>query len=92
MNEESGDKKTYNTARARLKAADQQRLERDLNTNNTEDMWQAIQNITGYKSRSAHIMCEAMSPDELNSFRARFFDILNKESAVKSTPPPEDLS
>eukprot|EP00064_Thunnus_orientalis_P020697 superscaffoldBa00005836_g20842 len=93
----SGDKEAYNTARARLKAGikeakrkHQQRPERDLNTNNTKDMWQVIQNITGYKSRSAPIMCEAKSPDELNSFYARF-DILNKESAVKSTPPPEDL-
>ncbi len=66
------------------------RHQRDLNTSNTKDMWQAIRNITGYKSRSAPIMCEATLPDELNTFYARF-DHLNKESAVKSTLPPEDL-
>eukprot|EP00064_Thunnus_orientalis_P005316 superscaffoldBa00000514_g5330 len=45
----SGDKETYNTARARLKAGikeakqrHQQRLERDLYTNNTKDMWQQL--------------------------------------------------
>eukprot|EP00064_Thunnus_orientalis_P001656 superscaffoldBa00000114_g1659 len=90
--------RTYNTARARLKAGikeakqrHEQRLERNLNTNNTKDTWQAIKNITGYKSSSAPIMCEATLPDELNSFYAHF-DILNKESGVKSTPPPEDLT
>ena len=35
-------------------------------------------------------MCAATLPDELNSFYAHF-DILNKESAVTSTPPPEEL-
>ncbi len=35
------------------KRRNQERLERDLNTNNTKDMWKAIQTITGYKSRSA---------------------------------------
>ncbi len=34
-------------------------------------------------------MCEATLPDELNTFYAHF-DLLNSESAVKSTPPPED--
>ncbi|TNN75596.1 hypothetical protein EYF80_014146 [Liparis tanakae] len=34
-------------------------------------------------------MWEAMFPDELNTFSAHF-DLLNKESAVKSAPPPED--
>ncbi len=34
-------------------------------------------------------MCEAMLPDELNTFYARF-DLLNKESSVKSTLPSED--
>ncbi len=77
----SGDKEAYNTTRVRLKADNkkekqryQERLERDLN----KYMWQAIQNITGYKSRSTPIMCEAMLPDEHNSFYARF-DLLNKE-------------
>ena len=56
---------------------------RDLNTNSTKDMWQAIQNIIGYKCRSVPIKCEATLPNKLNSFCARF-DILNKESAVKS--------
>ena len=36
-------------------------------------------------------MCEATLPDELNTFYA-CFDVLNKESDVKSTLPPEDLS
>ena len=36
----------------------QQRLERDLNNNNTQDMWQAIQNVIGSKSSSAPVMCE----------------------------------
>ncbi len=34
-------------------------------------------------------MFEATLPDELNTFYARF-DLLNKESAVKSTLPPDD--
>lgn len=35
-------------------------------------------------------MHEAMSSDDLNTFYASF-DLLNKESAVKSTLTPEDL-
>lgn len=34
-------------------------------------------------------MCEAMLSDDLKTFHV-CFDPLNKESAVKSTPPPED--
>ncbi len=34
-------------------------------------------------------MCEAMLPDELNTFYARL-DLLNKESAAKSSPPLDD--
>ena len=63
----SGDKEAYNTAGARLKARikgakrrHQQRLERDLNTNSTNSLWQVIQNVTGHKSRSAPFMCEAI--------------------------------
>ncbi len=36
-------------------------------------------------------MCEVTLPDELNTFYA-CFDLLNKESAVKSTPSPADQS
>ncbi len=35
------------------------------------------------------LMYEATLPDELNTFYARF-DLHDKESAVKSTPPPDD--
>lgn len=52
-------------------------------------MWQDIQDITGCKSRSIPIMCEATLVDKLNSFYARF-DLLHNESAVKSTLPPEE--
>lgn len=53
---QSRDKERYHIAGARLKAGikkerrkHQQGLERDLNTNNVcYDMWQKIQNITGY--------------------------------------------
>lgn len=45
-----------------------ERLERDVNINNTKDMWQLIQNITGYKS--APIMCEARLPEELHPIYA----------------------
>lgn len=31
-------------------------LERDVNTSNTNDMWQVIKNITGYKSRSGRFV------------------------------------
>ncbi len=82
----SPDKEVYSTARARLKAGikevkrrHQERLERDLNTNITKDMWKAIQTSAGYKSRSTHIMCEATLSDELNTFYARI-DLLNKVS------------
>ena len=34
-------------------------------------------------------MCEATLPDELNTFYARF-DLFYKESAVKSSMPPEN--
>ncbi len=34
-------------------------------------------------------MCEATLSDELNTFYARL-DLLNKESAIKSTLPPDD--
>ena len=45
---------------------------RDLKTDNTKDKWQAIQNITGYQSSSANIMCEATLSDELNIFYIKF--------------------
>ena len=61
-----------------------QRLERDLNTNSNQDLWQEIQNVTGYKSRISSIMFEATLQDELNTFSA-CFDPLNKDCAVKST-------
>ena len=44
----------------------QHRVERDLNTNSTKDMWQVIQNVTGDKSRSAPIICP--SSRQLPSF------------------------
>ena len=34
-------------------------------------------------------MCEAILPDELNTFYAHF-DLFNTDLTVKSTPPPED--
>ena len=50
---------TYLTTARRLKAGieeakrrHKQTMDRHFNTNNTKDMWQAIQNITGYKSMS----------------------------------------
>lgn len=46
----------------------QPRLERDFNTSNTKDMWQVIQTITGYKSKSTPILSEAMFPDKFNIF------------------------
>ncbi len=89
------DMEAYWTPRARLKAGikeakrrHQEGLEIDFNTKNTKDMWQAIQNITGHKSRSACIICEATLREELNTIYAHF-DLLNKESAVKSSPPPD---
>ncbi len=36
-----------------------------------------------------HIICEVTLPGELNTFYAHS-DLLDKESAVKSTPPPDD--
>lgn len=56
-----------------------ERLKRDLNISTTKDVWHAVLNITSYKSRSTLIMCEAMLPDEFNTFNARF-DLLNKVS------------
>ena len=52
-------------------------------------MWQVIQNVTGYKSRSAPILYEATLQDEMITFYARF-DLLYKDSAVKSSLPPEN--
>lgn len=43
-----------------------------------------IPRITGYKSRSTPIICEVMSPEELNTLYANF-DVFNKESVVKKT-------
>lgn len=45
--------------------------------------------ITGYQSSSAAIICDTTLPDELSKFDARF-DHLNKDSDLKSTPPPDD--
>lgn len=45
--------------------------------------------ITGYKRSSGVIICDTLLPDELNKFYARF-DGLNKDSDLKSAPPPED--
>ncbi len=60
------------TVRARLQAGVheakrtyQWRLERHFSIKDTEDMRQAIQHATGYKSRSAPIVCEATLPEEL---------------------------
>ena len=46
-------------------------------------IWQVIQNVIGYKSRSTSIICEVPLLDELNTFH-----LLNKDSAVKSALPP----
>lgn len=48
------------------------------------------ENNMGFKSRNNPVMCEAMLPHELNTFYASF-DRLNKESAVKPSPPSEDM-
>ena len=89
----SGDKEAYKTTTARLKAAineekmrHQQRLERDHNTNSSKDLWQAIQNVTGYKSRST---CDATLPEELNTVYAHS-DFFNKDSAVMFMLPSDD--
>ena len=93
---ESGNREVYSTARARLKPGSkkakrrhQQRLERDFNINSTKYMWQGIQNFTDYKNNSAPIRCESTLPNELSTFYA-CFNHLNKDTAVRSTPPPED--
>lgn len=48
-----------------------------------------IQNITGYKSGSALVMCKGTLADKLNKFYT-LFDLLNKESAIKTTLPLEE--
>lgn len=60
-------------------------LERDRNTNSSKDLWQAIQNVTGYKSRSK---CEVTLPEELSTSYA--CSDLNKGSAVKFTLISDD--
>ncbi len=52
-------------------------------------MWQVMQHVKGYKGTSAPTVCEATLPNELNTFYICFI-LLNKDSAVKSTPPSED--
>ena len=47
-----------------------------------------IQNVTGYKSRSAPILCLATLPDELNTCYAHF-ELFTKDYVVKFTPPSE---
>ncbi len=93
----SGDKEAYSPTRAKLKAdikeakqRHQERLER-----HQQHQRNVISNVDSDHHRlqkqkcPAPIMCETMLPDELNTFYVRF-DLLNKESALKSTPPPDD--
>ena len=81
----SGDKDTYNTARAKVKAGikegkmrHQQRQDRDLNQNSSifkmSQQWpyHVWGHVVGY---AEHMLC---------------FDLLEKESALNSTPLPED--
>ena len=57
----SADKEANITARARLRTGSeaqrrhQQRLESDLNTNSAKDLWQQVQNVTGYKNRRSSL-------------------------------------
>ncbi len=74
----SGDKNAYCTARARLKAGikeakqrHQERLERDLNTNNTKDVAGNPDHHRLQKQEYSHHV-----PNELNTFYAGF-DVLN---------------
>ncbi len=50
---------TRSSLKAGIKEAKQRHQKRDLNTNNTKDVWHAIQNITGYESKGTPIVCES---------------------------------
>ncbi len=48
-------------------------VEEQFNTNNARSMWQAINNITGFKgNKPATVNIAASLPDKLNTFYARF--------------------
>lgn len=45
--------------------------------------------MAGYISKKTPTICETMASDEVNAIYA-LFDLLNKDLAVKSTPPQKD--
>ncbi len=85
---QSGDKEVYNTTRATLKAGIKEAKQRHQQKLDSTPTTPKIHPSQATKT-GAPIMCEATLPYEMNTFYARF-DLLNKESAVKSTLPPED--
>ncbi len=75
--------------KARIKGLMQrqkERLERNININNSRGMLKTIKGITSYKSRSTPAMCEVTVADRLNSFYLEWYienNLLLSVSKVK---------
>lgn len=75
----SGEVQLYSVARANLKRGIRQakrdyrlRIEDNLRSNNTRQMWQGIQHITNYKPNLGAVDGDPLLAEELNLFFARF--------------------
>uniref|UniRef100_A0A8C7YZR7 Reverse transcriptase domain-containing protein n=1 Tax=Oryzias sinensis TaxID=183150 RepID=A0A8C7YZR7_9TELE len=75
----SGDRNLYSSARANLKRGIRQakidykqKMEDNLRTNNTRQVWQGIQHLTNYRPNLAAVDGNPSLAEELNLFFARF--------------------
>ncbi|KAK1787477.1 hypothetical protein P4O66_002953 [Electrophorus voltai] len=93
----TGDREALRKTRAKLsraireaKRAHAQRIHGHFkDTGDTRRMWEGIQAITNYKKTSPSCDSDAILPDALNDFYARF-EAQNNVAAEKSIPPQND--
>lgn len=94
----SGDQALYSAARADLrrgikgaKSEYRRRIEAHLESNNSRQVWQGIQQLTNYKSTSGPAEGEASLAEELNNFFARF-EVESPEAATPLPTVPSNFS
>ncbi|KAK1806262.1 hypothetical protein P4O66_000144 [Electrophorus voltai] len=93
----TGDRDALRKTRAKLsraireaKRAHAQRIHRHFkDAGDTRHMWEGIQAITNYRKTSPSCDSDAILPDALNDFYARF-EAQNNVAAEKSIPPQND--
>ena len=95
----SGDRALYRAAQAdlikgikRAKAAHRLHIESHLSSNNTQEVWRGIKDITNFRGcdASTEVLSVPLA-EELNSFFARFETPQLQHSSAPAMPPPPPL-